>query len=299
MRYRKRWLRGPQGTRRMQSPWMRHLLDLLWIILGTFIIAISFNVLLRPNQVASGGVVGLSVVIDHAFGIAPAITQWGSNIVLFLLGFIVLGGRFGFKTILGTFLFPTFVLVTSQLGAWTQNPLLAAIYGGLGIGLGIGLVLWGRGSTGGTDLAAQLMHRFVGFPVGGLILFLDGLVIISAGIVFSPEKALYALLGLIITSRTIDLLQTGISNSKAAIIISAHPHAIRDKILNELDRGVTLWTGTGGFSGEQRELLWVVISQNEVSLLRALVRDIDPHAFMTVCPASEVIGEGFQPHAAK
>jgi uncharacterized membrane-anchored protein YitT (DUF2179 family) len=91
-------------------------------------------------------------------------------------------------------------------------------------------------------------------------------------------------------------MQSGFSYSKAAIIISARSQHIREKILHEMDRGVTLWKGTGGFSGEERELLWVVISQNEVSLLRALVRDEDPQAFMTVCPASEVFGEGFMPH---
>lgn len=291
-----RKFRGGPSTVRIRSPWVRQLLDWLWIVSGTFVIAVSFNVLLLPNQVASGGVVGLSVVVDHAIGISPAVTQWGLNILLFLLGFLVLGGKFGIKTVLGTFLFPTFVLVTSGLDAWTSNPLLAAIYGGFGIGAGIGLVLWGKGSTGGTDLGAQLLHRFTGFPVGGLILVLDGLVIVSAGVVFSPEQALYALLGLMVTSRTIDIMQSGFSVSKAAIIISSKPQAIRDKILHEMDRGVTLWKGTGGFSGEERELLWVVISQNEVTLLRALVQQEDPNAFMTVCPASEVFGEGFMPH---
>lgn len=292
-------VRQSRWSIRVKSPFLRNLLDGSWIVLGTMIIAIAFNVLLRPNQIASGGVVGLSVVLEEAFHFAPAMTQWGINIFLFLFGFIVLGGKFGIKTILGTFLFPTFVWLTSGLEAWTTNAILASIYGGFGIGLGIGLVLWGRGSTGGTDLAAQLIHRFSGIPIGIWILVLDGLVVASAGVIFSPEIALYALLGLIVTGRTIDIMQSGFGYSRAAIIVTEKAEEIKDAILHELDRGVTLWEATGGYSGKPKPMLWVVVSPTEVSQLRALVRDTDPNAFMTVCPASQVFGEGFQPHGAK
>jgi uncharacterized membrane-anchored protein YitT (DUF2179 family) len=278
--------------------------DSLWIPaaeyallgIGSLVMAASFNMFLRPNEIASGGVAGVSILVQHWFGIEPALTQWGLNIPIFLLGLRLLGGRFGLKAAVGSVVFPFFVLLTSNWPALTTNTLLASIYGGIGTGLGLGIVFRGRGSTGGLGLAAQIIHKLTGVSLGVCVAVLDGLVIITAGITFTPEKALYALIGLFATSKTIDVVQVGLRYSKVAFIISNEAESIRKSILYELDRGLTQLNGSGGYTQDERTVLMVVVTQGEVLKLKALVRAADPGAFVIISDTAEVLGEGFRRH---
>ncbi|WP_258525560.1 YitT family protein [Paenibacillus sp. YN15] len=264
------------------------------LLLGSLLIALSFNYCLKPNQVASGGVTGISVITLELFGFQPALVQWALNIPLFLLGAFVLGKQFGLKTAVGSFVLPLFVLLTQKVEPLTDNLLLATIYGGIGIGVGLGIVFRGRGSTGGLDLAAQLIHRFTGVSLGIAVAMLDGLVILTAGLVFDAEKALFALIGLYVTSKTIDVVQLGFNYAKVAYIISEETEAIAEAVLHDLDRGLTKLNGAGGYTGAERTVLMVVVSQNEVSRLKELVRDVDPAAFIIISETREVLGEGFR-----
>jgi uncharacterized membrane-anchored protein YitT (DUF2179 family) len=266
------------------------------LILGSLVMAASFNMFLNPNQIASGGVSGISTIVQHLYGVNPAITQWALNIPIFLLGLWLLGGQFGVKAAVGSVIFPLCVLVTSHLSTPTHNPLLASIYGGIGLGLGLGIVFRGRGSTGGLGLAAQILQKYTGISLGAAIAVFDGMVILAAGFVFTPENALYALIGLFVTSKTIDVVQLGFSYAKVAFIISDHIEPIREAILYELDRGLTELNGTGGYTGAARKVLMVVVNQNEVSRLKALVRSVDPGAFVIFSDTNEVLGEGFKRH---
>lgn len=263
------------------------------LLIGSFVIASSFNMFLLPNQIASGGVAGISTILQHVAGWEPAIVQWALNIPLFAAGLWLLGRRFGLKTAIGSVILPLFVLFTSGWSTPTTDPLLASIYGGIGIGVGLGIVFRGRGSTGGLDLAAQIVHKFTGITLGLCVAMLDGLVILTAGLVFSPEKALYALIGLFVTSKTIDLIQVGLSESKVAYIISEETEGLRQAILHDLDRGLTELTGKGGYTQAPKEVLMVVVSRREVPRLKALVRSVDPNAFLILSDATEVLGEGF------
>lgn len=264
------------------------------LLAGSLIIALSFNMFLRPNQVASGGVTGISVIILELFGINPPLTQWALNIPLFLLGLLFLGRQFGVKTAVGSFILPFLVLITQHLEPLTNNLLLATIYGGIGIGVGLGIVFRGRGSTGGLDLAAQLLHKFTGISLGIAVALLDGMVILAAGLVFDAEKALFALIGLYVTSKSIDVVQLGFGYAKVAYIISEETEAITAAILHDLDRGLTRLKGAGGYTGEERTVLMVVVSQTEVSRLKELVRNVDPAAFIIISETREVLGEGFK-----
>jgi len=263
------------------------------MLIGSFFIAASFNLFLLPNRIASGGVSGISVIIDTLANIPPAYTQWALNIPIFVVGVLVLGKQFGIKTAVGSIVLPLFVLLTSHWTPPTDNPLLAALYGGLGVGIGLGLVFRGRGSTGGLDAMAQIIHRVVGIRLGLAVAMLDGLVILSAGLFISLENALYALIGLFATSKTIDVIQSGFQTSKAAFIISRHPDRVSDAILHELDRGLTRLQGVGGYTGDDRPVLLAVVGQNEVVRMKLLVRDADPDAFVIITNAAEVLGEGF------
>ncbi|NOV00452.1 YitT family protein [Paenibacillus planticolens] len=267
------------------------------LIIGSLIMAASFNCFLNPNQIATGGVAGISTVIQHVTGLNPAIIQWSLNIPIFLLALWLLGGHFGVKAAVGSVVFPLCVLVTSHLGVPTQNPLLASVYGGIGVGLGLGIVFRGRGSTGGLGLAAQILHKYSGLSLGFSVAVFDGIVIISSALAFTPENALYGMIGLFVTTKTIDIVQLGFNYAKVAFIISDHTDAIRKAILYDLDRGLTELNGSGGFTGESRTVMMVVVKQNEVSRLKTLVQSVDPQAFVILSETNEVLGEGFKRHA--
>ncbi len=269
-------------------------LEYTLLLLGSCLVAVSFNVFLNPNQIASGGVAGISTIVLYVWGITPAVTQWVVNIPLFLLGIWLLGGRFGLKTAVASVVLPLFVWLTNGWAPLTDNILLATVFGGTGIGTGIGIVFRGRGSTGGLDLAAQILQKYTGLSLGLAVAMLDGLVILTAGFVFSPEKALYALIGLYVTSRTIDVVSVGFSHSKVAFIISHHTEPLKSVILHELDRGLTELAGSGGYTGQQRPILMVVVKQREAAKLKRMVRDVDPSAFVIISDTTEVLGEGFK-----
>lgn len=290
-----RLARRKKGTRSGRGGWTGDAArEMALLLCGSLCIALSFNLFLSPNQVAAGGVSGISIIVKEWTGLEPAITQWALNIPLFLGGLLTLGGKFGVRTATGSIVLPLMVLLTKELPPLTNNVLLASIYGGMLVGLGLGLVFRGRGSTGGLDLAAQIIHRYTGLALSGCVALLDGLVIVTAGLVISPEKALYALIGLFVTSKTINIVQLGFSQSKVAFIISRRPEQLRETILYELDRGFTTWQAAGGYTGEERKLLMVVIGQNEAARLKEWVRRVDPQAFVIISDTNEVLGEGFK-----
>jgi uncharacterized membrane-anchored protein YitT (DUF2179 family) len=276
------------------SPRRRAAADYALIALGSLAVALGFNLLQLPNDIAAGGVAGISILVRHYTGWEPAVVQWSLNIPLFIAGWVLLGGRFGVKTAFGSLVLPLFVLLTKHWPPLTSNPLLAAVFGGVLVGAGLGIVFRGRGSTGGLDLAAQIVHKFTGLRLGAAVALLDGMVIAASGIVFSPEIAMYALIGLFVTSKTIDLIQVGWKQSKVAFIVSKETDKLARAILHEMDRGLTLLPGRGGYSGRERTVLMTVLSRREIPALKWIVRVNDPDAFVIISDTAEVLGEGFQ-----
>ncbi|MFJ7825233.1 YitT family protein [Psychrobacillus sp. NPDC096623] len=275
-------------------PIIKNSKDYVYVIIGAAIIAVAFNVFLLPNQVASGGVSGISTILKGVFGWEPGLVQYAFNIPLFIAGLFFLGAKFGIKSFVGTLVLPAVVLVTANWDPWTMNPLLGALFGGITVGLGLGIVFRGGASTGGTDLAAQIITKYTGFSLGTSVLILDGLIVLSAAIVFDIEKALYALIALFVTTKTIDLVQLGFSQSKMIYIITNKQDEIRDTIYTEIDRGVTKLPAYGGYTNVERPILMVVAYQTEFTKLKHIVKTIDPAAFVIVSDAYEVLGEGFK-----
>jgi len=273
--------------------WGKTVIDYLFVLLGSAIIAVAFSVFLLPNNIASGGVSGISTILKNTLGFKPAIVQWAFNIPLFIAGVVLLGRQFGIKTLAGTIFLPFVVLLTEDLSPATDNPLLAAIFGGLCIGLGLGIVFRGKASTGGTDLAAQIVHKYSGLSLGICVAFIDGLIVLTAAIVFDLESGMYALIALFVTSKTIDLVQIGLARSKMTLIITSEEELVTNAIVHELDRGVTKLSGVGGYTNENRPVLMCVLDQSEFITLRDIVQSIDRNAFITVVDATEVLGEGF------
>jgi len=270
------------------------IVEYVYVIVGAAIIAIGFNVFLLPNQVASGGVSGISTILHGLFGWNPGIVQYAFNIPLFIAGVLLLGKKFGIKSFIGTITLPFIVLLTNSWEPWTDNPLLGALFGGIIVGLGIGLVFKGNASTGGTDLLAQIITKFTGLSLGTSVLLIDGVIAISEAIVFDLEKGLYALIGLYVTTKTIDIIQLGFSQSKMVYIITLKQDEVREAIYAEINRGVTKLPAIGGYTGEARPVLMVVVYQTEFTKLKQLIKSVDPSAFVIVSDAYEVLGEGFK-----
>lgn len=268
--------------------------EYLFVIIGAVIIAIGFNVFLLPNQVASGGVSGISTILNGLFGWNAGIIQYAFNIPLFIAGVLILGKKFGVKSFIGTITLPAFVILTSGWEPWTLNPLLGAIFGGIVVGSGLGLVFKGKASTGGTDLLAQIITKFTGLTLGTSVLMIDGIIAVSAALVFDLEKGLYAIIGLYVTTKTIDIIQLGFSQSKMAYIITNREEEMRDAIYREVNRGVTKLPAFGGYTGEEKTFLMVVVYQTEFTKLKQVVKMVDPTAFVVVADAYEVLGEGFK-----
>lgn len=269
-------------------------MEYLFVIVGAAVIALGFNVFLFPNQIASGGVSGISTILHGLFGWNAGLVQYAFNIPLFIAGVLILGKKFGIKSFVGTITLPFFVILTESWEPWTLNPLLGAIFGGIVVGLGIGLVFKGNASTGGTDLLAQIITKFTGLTLGTSVLLIDGVIAVSAALVFDLEKGLYALIGLYVTTKTIDIVQLGFSQSKMVYIITKEEVKVREAIYREVNRGVTKLPAIGGYTGEERPVLMVVVYQTEFTKLKQVIKTVDPQAFVIVTNAYEVLGEGFK-----
>lgn len=281
--------RRKKSSARIVSKWMEY----IYIIIGAAIIAIAFNTLLLPNHVASGGVSGISTILNSLTGWTPAFIQWAFNIPLFIAGVLFLGYQFGIKTFVGTMLLPLFVYLTQHFDTWTHQPLVAALFGGVLVGAGLGIVFRGKASTGGTDVVAQILHKYTHLSLGICVALIDGFVVVTAMAVFDVESGLYALVALYATSKTIDLVQVGLNQSKSVLIISENQDAIREAVLYKIDRGITRLSAQGGYTDDEKQILLCVIEQREFTRLKEVIKEIDPNAFVVVMSASEVLGEGF------
>lgn len=275
-------------------PTLQKVKEFIYILLGSATVALSFNLFLLPNKVASGGVSGISTILNSLFGWEAAYVQWAFNIPLFIAGIIFLGKMYGARTLIGTLFLPFVVYLSRNLEPATFDPLLGALFGGIGVGLGLGITFRGNASTGGTDLAAQIVHKYTGISLGKSVAFIDGLIVVTAAIVFNIESGLYALIGLFVTSKTIDLVQVGLGNSKMALIITNRQDEVRQEIFDKLDRGVTKLSGYGGYTDDERPMLMCVVDQKEFTKLKQVVQSIDTSAFVVVMDAAEVLGEGFK-----
>lgn len=265
------------------------------VLLGSLIMAAGMNLFLVPHRLAAGGISGLGVVFFHLFHIPAGLTIAVLNVPIFIAAWVILGRDVVMRSLLGTFLFPLAIEVAAPfLPAATQDPLLAALYGGAIMGLGLGLVFHYRGSTGGTALLSLILNRTTGLTAGQGLLGGDLAVIGLAVFVFGGEAAMYAVLSLFISTKVIDLLQEGFSPAKVALIITRRAEEINRRLLQDLGRGVTRFTGRGGYTGEKKEILLCIVTRPQVARLKELIYELDQAAFVIIGNAGEVHGEGFK-----
>lgn len=265
------------------------------VLLGVIIAAFGVSFFLIPAKIAAGGVSGLATVVFHLTGFPAGITMLLLNIPLFLLSWRLIGPLFGVKTLFGTITMSLFVDLFNQYAVpMTSDLLLSAIYGGVISGIGMGIAFRAGGSTGGTDMAAQLMARFFVTSVGQALLVVDGFVIILAGLAFGLELAMYALIAVFITTKAIDLVQEGQNYAKATLIISEYAEEIGQTIMDRLERGVTSLDGRGMYTKDDKDVLLVIVSRMEIARVKEIVREFDEKAFVVIADVHEVLGEGFR-----
>ncbi|MFD1037470.1 YitT family protein [Virgibacillus byunsanensis] len=268
-------------------------IEYLQIIFGATLVALSYNLFLLPSQLAAGGISGISTILFELYALSPAYTQFLINIPIFILGWIALGKEFSWKTLLGTFWVPFIIFLTAEIPYTVTNPLLGAIYGGIVLGTGLGIVYKGNGSTGGTAAIAQIVKRFTGLSSGYSQLIVDGFVVFSSIIVFNLELTLFALMCIYITSKTIDIVQLRTSASKLILIITEEEEKIQELIRGGIDRGLTKVRSVGGYSNTDKTMILCVTEQQEaVQLKRILQREV-PTTFVIFINTSEILGRGF------
>ena len=268
--------------------------DIFWLLVGIVVMAVAFNVFLIPNRIAAGGISGLGIILLYLFNIPVGVTIFVANIPLLILSWRIIGARFVINSLIGAAALSLSIELLAFLPPLTTDLLLASIYGGILVGIGVGIVFRAQGSSGGTALAARIINHYFGLTIGQSFLIVDFLIIALALVFLDAEVALYALLALFVSSKVTDLVQEGLSFSKAALIISDNTREIAARVLTELERGATEIPAQGAFTGEERRTLLVVLSQQEVSRLKAIVQSTDPKAFVVISNVSEVLGEGFR-----
>lgn len=268
--------------------------NILAIMLGSAIMGFGINAFNIPNNLAEGGFTGVSIIIKL---LVPVVDQGMVymllNIPLFFLGWKVLGRTSFIYTMIGTISLSLFLSwFEGTLPLRLDDKLLASLYAGVAVGIGLGIIFRYGGTTGGVDIIARLLQKYFGISMGRTLFFGDFLVIGASLIYLSLESAMYTLVAVFIAARVIDFFQDGAYAGKALTIISNHAQDIAKQIL-EVGRGVTILSGRGAFSGEPKDVVYVVVSRNEVVRFKSIVQEIDPHAFIIVSEVHEVLGEGF------
>jgi len=271
------------------------LIDFTGILVGAVILAVGMNMFMIPNMLAPGGISGFAVVLYHLFQLPVGLTIILLNIPLFIVGYLVLGSRVVLQSLLGTVLFSIAVEATAPfLPAATDDLLLASVYGGVVMGVGVGLVFRYRGSTGGTGLLSLILAKAKGISPGQAMFWGDIVVLASAVFVFGGEAAMYATLALFVSVKVIDAILEGLGLAKSVIIITDQGEKINKRLLYELGRGVTWLEGHGGYTKETREVLLCVVARQQTAQLKGIIHQVDPDAFVIIGNATEVHGEGFK-----
>jgi len=274
--------------------------DYVQLTIGAVIIAAGLNTFLAPNHVVSTGVTGMAMMANFLWGLPTGIVLLCLNIPILITGMYFAGGwRLGVRTIYATVVMSLAIdLLAPHMPQATADPLLYTIFGGLLDGFGMGLVFRARGTTGGTDVIAKLVNRFTGIQLGQVILWVNTGVLLAAALFVGLQPALYALIVNFVGSRVVDAVQEGAVYARSAVIVSRKTDAIRQIILEKLERGVTLLEGRGGYTQAEQQVLYVVVAKSEIAALKRMVQEADPEAFIVISEAHEVLGYGFKPMMA-
>ncbi len=263
------------------------------IILGAMVGGAAYPLFMTPNKIAPGGITGIATILNHLFHWPVGTVTLIMNIPLFLISYRAMGRIFAFRSLVATLFFTLFIDVL-PLQPMTTDPLLGALYGGVMLGAGLGMIMRGGATTGGSDMVARMVNkRFQFISTGSFLFAIDFAVVVSAGFLIGATEALYSLICIFLSARVMDTIIIGFSSNKACFIISSRWQEISDRIMRDMDRGVTQLTARGAYTGAERPTLLCVIGRSEIMALKRILREEDEKAFVIIVEAHEAIGDGF------
>ena len=263
------------------------------IMLGCLIGGAAYPLFMTPNRIAPGGITGVAMILNHLLRWPVGTVSLILNIPLFLISYRTMGRIFAFRSLIATVFFSVFIDIL-PLQPLTLDPLLGTLYGGVMLGIGLGLIMRGGATTGGSDMIARMVHRrFQFISVGSILFAIDFAVVLSAGFLIGTTEALYALINIFLTAKVMDVVIIGFSSNKACFVISSRWQEISQRVMKEMDRGVTQLTARGAYTGAERPTLLCVISRSEIMAFKRILREEDESAFVIIVEAHEAIGDGF------
>ncbi|WP_042463960.1 YitT family protein [Neobacillus dielmonensis] len=275
-------------------PLSKIIFRIIAITIGAILMATGLEIFLVPNNVIDGGITGISIMIAHITGWKLGLFLFILNLPFVFMGYKQMGKTFAFSTIYGIIVLSIFTSFFHPIPPFTEDILLATVFGGMILGIGVGLVIRNGGALDGTEILAIVVNKKVPFSVGQIIMFMNFFILGAAGFVFSWDRAMYSLLAYVIASKAIDTVVQGLEETKSVWIISDNAEAIGTAVNDRLGRGVTYLNGEGAFTGENKKVVFSIISRLEESKLTTIVEEIDPSAFLAIADIAEVRGGNFK-----
>ncbi len=265
----------------------------IYILIGSFIHAYGINALLIPHNLLTGGLTGIAMIIEYFFKVPISLTVVLLNIPLFIAGYRMISKRFVYLSIIGILSLSFFLSLTKNWTLSIESPMVAAIYGGLLLGVGSGIIIKNRGSLGGTDIIAVIANKYFSVSIGVVTTLFNFLILAMAIFMFDVELAMYTMIAIFVSSKAIDALQEGFNHKKTIIIISDHSQEIARELMEKVGRGVTFLEGEGAYTNTRKKLIYIVVRIMELSRVKDIVRAIDENAFLSIIDTKEVEGKGF------
>nr|WP_243240511.1 YitT family protein [Clostridium cibarium] len=255
---------------------------IFFMVIGSILAAMGLEIFLIPNNIIDGGITGISIMASHLTSIQLGIFIFILNLPFVIIGYKQIGKTFALSTIFSVICFSIFVTLFHPVPGITQDTLLATIFGGIILGVGIGLIIRNGGSLDGTEIIAIILEKKSAFSIGEIVMFINFFILGISGFVFSWDRAMYSLIAYFIAFKAIDITVEGLEESKAVIIVSDKNSDISNAIINRLGRGITLLNGKGAYSGDETEVIYVVLSRLEIAKLKNIVNDFDENALITI-----------------
>lgn len=268
--------------------------DILLLIIGSFIFAIGINYFAIPNMLSEGGVIGLTIVAHYLFGWSPGIVNLVLNSVLLAIGYKAFPKRTVYYTIVSILFSSLFLHITVDIGRDHGDTLLAALFAGLFVGIGIGIIFRAGGTSGGSSVLAQIANQYLGWGIGKGMLVIDISVVVGSIFIIGQEKAMYTLIAVYIGAKVIDFVIEGVSERIAVLIISNYPEKILEQVTQDMSRGLTILEGRGGYTGNSKDVLYLVINSQEIVHLKSIMKSVDPDAYITVHNVQEMGRSGYK-----
>lgn len=267
--------------------------DFIMIMIGAFLFALAINLFVIPNDLGEGGVTGVTIILYYVMGWSPSLVSFAINAVLLIIGYRFLNRQTTIYTIIAVIFNSVFLYLTESWSIQSDEIMINAIFGGVFVGVGIGLIIRVGGTTAGTTILARIANKFLGWNISYALLFFDLIVALSSYFIIGAEALMLTILMLYIGTKVMEFVIEGVNPQKAVTIISKNPNAIADQVSYKMNRGITVLSGHGYYTKEQKEILYIVINRQEVIKLKNIVKKADSDAFIAVHDVRDVFGKGF------